>query len=277
MRTDNNSNVAATSSSSSSSTMQQHHSSSSSSSAGNNSALPASRVPLTLRDYFFQDPFFKNAWEDFDRIQRDMMRQSQEFWAKVRQDSTGMAAASGIDMSTDSSSKMNSSNNNNKVSFADDDFFGGSSDLAPLPAAGGAPFLFPRRWMLPRFLSRDESEKLFPSEFFDLNKKEEQVLRVKDDDSKFELSLDTHEYRPDELKVNVEGNVLSVDAKHEEKGDNKFVSRQFSRKYTLPAGCEPHKVSSNLSSDGILMISAPKRQAIKEDAAARPVPIEMKK
>ena len=36
------------------------------------------------------------------------------------------------------------------------------------------------------------------------------------------------------IQVNVAGGVLGVEAKHEEKGDNKFVLRQFSRKYTLP-------------------------------------------
>ena len=48
------------------------------------------------------------------------------------------------------------------------------------------------------------------------------------------------------------GDALSVEAKHEEKSDNKFVSRQFSRKYTLPKGCDASMVTSNLSSDGIL-------------------------
>ena len=49
--------------------------------------------------------------------------------------------------------------------------------------------------------------------------------RLKDDDSSFEVSLDTHDYRPDELKVSVEGGTLTVEAKHEEKGEGKFVSR----------------------------------------------------
>ncbi len=213
-------------------------------------ASAPSRVPLTLRDYFFQDPFFRNAWEDFDKIQQEMMRQSQEFWSRVRQDNLALMGES------------------------DNDFFKETGEAAT--AAASTPFLFPRRWMLPRFLSRDESDKLFPSEFFDM-KKEDQVLRVKDDDAKFELSLDTHEYRPDEIKVNVAGGTLSVEARHEEKGDGRFVSRQFSRRYTLPRGCEPHTVTSNLSSDGVLMITAPKRQAIKEVPAGRAVPIEMKK
>ena len=50
--------------------------------------------------------------------------------------------------------------------------------------------------------------------------------------------MDTHEYRPDEIKVNVTGNLLTVEAKHEEKGEGKYVARQFSRKYTLPEGCQ---------------------------------------
>ena len=138
------------------------------------------------------------------------------------------------------------------------------------------PMVFPRKWMFPRFLSRDETENMFPSDFFaGFKREEDQVLKVTDDDGKFELSLDTHEYRPDELKVNVNGNVLTVDAKHEEKGDNRFVSRQFSRKYTLPGNCEPAKVVSNLSSDGILMITAPKKTAIATEGS-RPIPIEKK-
>ena len=34
--------------------------------------------------------------------------------------------------------------------------------------------------------------------------------------------------------------------------------RQFSRKWTLPPNCDPDKVQSNLSSDGILMVTCPK-------------------
>ena len=218
------------------------------------------RIPLTLRDFFFQDPFFQNSWDDFERIRQDMMKQSQDFWNKVRQDN--MALMSEANAATTTAPPTAPPSMLSPPSM-DQDF---------------GQLMLPRRWMLPRFLSRDETEKIFPSDFFDFGRNSgDNVLRVKDDDSKFELSLDTHEFRPDELKVNVNGNVLSVEAKHEEKSDNKHVLRQFSRKYTLPEGCEAHKVSSNLSSDGILMISAPKRPAIKAEDGSRPVPIEMKK
>jgi len=83
----------------------------------------------------------------------------------------------------------------------------------------------------------------------------------------------------DELKVNVHNNVLSVEAQHEEKSDDgvsRYVSRQFVRKYTLPEGCIPEQVTSNLSSDGVLIINAPKKTSGAITESGRSVPITMK-
>merc|ERR1712088_565898 len=43
--------------------------------------------------------------------------------------------------------------------------------------------------------------------------------------------------------------------------DSKMVSRSFSRKYTLPKDAKAEDVVSNLSSDGVLVITAPKKAA----------------
>ena len=51
-----------------------------------------------------------------------------------------------------------------------------------------------------------------------------------------------------------------------------FIFRQFLRKYTLPRDCKQDMVASNLSSDGVLVITAPKIQQI-TDNAGRSVPI----
>ena len=32
----------------------------------------ALRVPLTRRDFFFEDPFFADVWQDFERLRRDI-------------------------------------------------------------------------------------------------------------------------------------------------------------------------------------------------------------
>ena len=94
----------------------------------------------------------------------------------------------------------------------------------------------------------------------DLFKDEEQQIAVKEDPKQFQVSLDTSLYRPDELKINVVNGQLTVEANHEEKAEDgsKLVSRRFVRKYTLPQGCQDETVTSNLSSDGVLMITAPK-------------------
>ena len=107
-----------------------------------------------------------------------------------------------------------------------------------------------------------------------------QVIKVKDDETKFEVTLDVSEYKPEELKVTTVNNTLAIEGKHEnQKSDehntasstasgSSHVMRQFSRKWTLPSNCNPNEVASNLSSDGILMITAPKK------ALANQVPIQ---
>ena len=88
--------------------------------------------------------------------------------------------------------------------------------------------------------------------------------------------MDTSLYKPDELKVNVMQNNLTVEAKHTEKSEDgrSFVSKQFCRRYTLPRDCKAELLASNLSADGVLVISAPKYSQIPEAVeAGRNVPI----
>merc|ERR1712133_106864 len=114
-------------------------------------------------------------------------------------------------------------------------------------------WMFPRRWMLPSLSSGFGDLDLF-------KEKDSEVIRVKDDDKKMEISLDTSQYRPDELNVSVANGAITLEGKHEEKAEDgsKMVSRQFIRKYTLPAGAKPEDVVSNLSSDGVLVVTANK-------------------
>merc|ERR1712223_80371 len=245
-----------------------------------------SRVPMTLRDSFFNDDFFRNSWEDFDKLRQQMTSESQNFWKRAEQEMKMLetSASSAMQQSSTSSSRS-SSNAARKESSSTTS---GARDLMRSDSML-VPSIFPRRWMMPRMFGIDNTgvDSAFSEDFFndrfmkglDLfqGKGDEQIIRRKDDDSKFELSLDTHGFRPDEIKVNVAGGVLGVEAKHEEKGDNKHILRQFSRKYTLPEGCEAARVNSNLSSDGVLVITAPKRQAIKAAGATNtPIPVAIK-
>merc|ERR1712066_187353 len=102
-------------------------------------------------------------------------------------------------------------------------------------------WMFPRRWMLPA-LNTD-----FPNNMELFKTKDSEVIRVKEDDS--------------ELEVSVSDGVLLVEGKHEEKAEDgsKMVSRMFSRKYSLPPNAQADHVASNLSSDGVLVVTAPKK------------------
>merc|ERR1712158_15141 len=79
----------------------------------------------------------------------------------------------------------------------------------------------------------------------------------------------------DELKVTAGRGVVCVEGKHEEKSQSGevMVSRQMSRQYDLPSSADPAQVTSNLSRDGVLLITIPKiQQQINHD---RNVPITM--
>merc|ERR1711944_35110 len=52
------------------------------------------RVPVTMRDFFFDDPFFKNSWEDFDRVRDAMFTESRDKWLKFDEDFRNMACMS---------------------------------------------------------------------------------------------------------------------------------------------------------------------------------------
>merc|ERR1712223_2063363 len=129
--------------------------------------MSGSRVPVTMRDFFFDDPFFKNTWEDFDKVRDAMFNESRDMWKKLDDDFRNMACMSNNIM-LESSAR-------------------GAEEAA------------------------QEKEK---------------------------------------------------EGKHEEKAEDgtKMVSRMFSRKYTLPAATKQEEVASNLSPDGVLVITAPKKK-----------------
>jgi len=109
-----------------------------------------------------------------------------------------------------------------------------------------------------------------------LNLKDEHEMKVTNDNDKLEISLDTAGYKPDELKVTAGQGIISVEAKHEEKTQSGevMVSRHMRRTYPLPSNSKPEDVVSNLSKDGVLIISVPKLQKITHED--RNVPIRMK-
>jgi len=87
------------------------------------------------------------------------------------------------------------------------------------------------------------------------------------------VNLDVQQFKPDELTVKTVNNFVIVEGKHEERQDEHgFISRQFQRRYKLPVDVEADTVVSQLSSDGVLTVFAPKK-ALSAPAGERIVPI----
>ncbi|XP_036380854.1 crystallin, alpha B, b [Megalops cyprinoides] len=88
---------------------------------------------------------------------------------------------------------------------------------------------------------------------------------------RFMVNLDVKHFSPEELMVKVNGEFIEVHAKHEDRQDDHgFVSREFLRKYKIPVGVDPSTITSSLSSDGVLTITAPRKL---EDFPERSIPI----
>lgn len=96
---------------------------------------------------------------------------------------------------------------------------------------------------------------------------------IKSDKEKFQVNLDVQHFAPEEISVKTSDGFVVVEGKHEEKQDEHgYITRQFTRRYALPEGCNPDAVESRLSSDGVLSIIAPK-VAPQLKSSERAVPI----
>ncbi|XP_033212357.1 protein lethal(2)essential for life-like [Belonocnema kinseyi] len=74
----------------------------------------------------------------------------------------------------------------------------------------------------------------------------------------FKVVLDVKHFKPEEINVRIVNRFVIVEAKHEEKKDKHgLISRQFDRKFCVPAQVDIDQLKSKLSSDGVLTITAP--------------------
>jgi len=211
-----------------------------------------------MRDFFFEDPFFKSSWDNFDTVRERMFSENRDQWKKFDQDFRDMACMSNNIMLTSDNKSASSTSSGANTSTTSSGGEGQSRELLQRQDSRSKwenGWMFPRRWMLPSLKNEFADMDLFTA-----GGRDSEVIRVKQDADKMEVSLDTAQYRPDELSVSVSDGTVTVEGKHEEKAEDgsKMVARQFVRKYTLPAGAKPEEVVSNLSSDGVLVITAKK-------------------
>merc|ERR1712027_61695 len=115
--------------------------------------MSGSRVPVTMRDFFFDDPFFKNSWEDFDKVRDAMFTESRDMWKKFDEDFRNMACMSNnIMLESDTRDQVQASDNTANRSLMRQDS----------KSRWENGWMFPRRWMLPA-LNTDFPTNIFKS------------------------------------------------------------------------------------------------------------------
>ena len=86
--------------------------------------------------------------------------------------------------------------------------------------------------------------------------------KFSESEDSFDVSVDVRGFDPEDLQVQVnQDGTLTLMAKHEEKGEGRSIVKQFSRSFTFPTSCKLEEVSSALSKEGILKITAPKKRS----------------
>lgn len=73
----------------------------------------------------------------------------------------------------------------------------------------------------------------------------------------FRCRFNVQSYSPEEVNVKMDTNKVIVNARHEEKSDNKSVSREYSREVDIPRDVDPMTVQCSISTDGVLTVEAP--------------------
>jgi len=109
------------------------------------------------------------------------------------------------------------------------------------------------------FQLRDSSRKDFKS----LLAKEHplKIESFKNEGDKYELKLNVQTFKPEEIQVKITDRWISIIGEHEDRTDERNFSRQeFLRKYSLPNEVTSDDITCELSSDGYLLITAPKLQ-----------------
>merc|ERR1712088_1110174 len=171
--------------------------------------MPETTVPVSLRDAFLEDPFFRTGWDEMNSECKEM----RSFTSKEGDNSLSMDR--------------------------------------------GWPWL-PKQWMLPQLLK--------DSDFHLPEMKDSLMMGLQEEKDKMEVTLDTSGYKPDELKVEIKDGELCVEGKHEERSQTGevMVSRHFSRRFGMPQNVKKEGIVSNLSQDGVMVITMPKEQRIEE-------------
>lgn len=88
--------------------------------------------------------------------------------------------------------------------------------------------------------------------------------------------MDLSGFKPEDVNISLNGRVLTIQAKMEEKSadGSRFTSQSIFNSYTLPENVDLNGVKSLLSEDGILSIEMPLKGVEKKKTGPKEIPIQ---
>ncbi|CAO1343992.1 unnamed protein product [Diamesa tonsa] len=91
----------------------------------------------------------------------------------------------------------------------------------------------------------------------------------------FQVKFDVKSFEPEEISVKVKDQQVIIEGKHEEREDGQgFVTRQFTRRYVLPAEIDLNTVSTYVNNSGVMTIKATKPIPAAVESNERSIPIQ---
>ncbi|PIO71853.1 Hsp20/alpha crystallin family protein [Teladorsagia circumcincta] len=85
-----------------------------------------------------------------------------------------------------------------------------------------------------------------------------QTKEVVNDEKKFAVALDVSHFRPEELKVQLEGRDLTIEGHQEVKTEHGYIKKNFTHRWALPEDCDLDAVHTQIDNNGHLSVEAPK-------------------
>ena len=92
----------------------------------------------------------------------------------------------------------------------------------------------------------------------------------------FNYKVDASGFRPEELKVELQGNEIVVCGEHKEQNEGESVHRQFTRRVLIPDQIQRDSIKCDLDDQGRLCVSG-KKEMPEGQGQTRSIPIEIAK
>ena len=83
-------------------------------------------------------------------------------------------------------------------------------------------------------------------------------FQIVNNDSKFSVQIDVSHFKPEDLKIQLDGRELKIEGSQETKSEHGYSKRSFSKMILLPEDADLTAVKSAISNEGKLQIEAPK-------------------